>query len=140
MTETKSLDPEPRDLFASGDGWSWACAVCAIQRGLSYILRPPSTGSRTENVIDHFVSYPVIGWVVLAAAALMVVGMLHHRWRLAEVVGHIVCAAVYSLIASGVVLAALFLGQPWAASGAVAFIAAVHLSRVKAVTRGGTRP
>jgi hypothetical protein len=139
MQETTTPEPESRDLFAAGDGWSWACALCGIQRATSYLARPPQLDTRTENVIDRFVPYSGLGILILVACTLMIAGMLYHRWRVLEVIGHILCASLYVLISTSVVLAALFLGQPWAGSGAVAFIAAVHMSRVKALTRGGTR-
>lgn len=139
MTDQATPNPDPQGPFQSGDGWSWACAICAAQRGTSYLARPPELDTRTENVIDYFVAYHWLGILILLACALLVIGMVWPPWRVLEVVGHILCASLYVLISASVVGAALFLGQPWAGSGAIAFVAAVHMSRVKALTRGGTR-
>lgn len=133
MNQEKAiLDPLPDG--SAGEAWSWLCALCALQRGLSYLLRPPNQNTRTENVIEHFVPWSVWGWIVLGIAVSIMVGMVT-RCRLIELAGHIVGSAVYVLLGFSVVLSALFLGQPWAASGALTFIAIVHMARVRQVAR-----
>jgi hypothetical protein len=126
--------PAPSADGASGEVWSWLCAGCALQRGLSYLLRPPTVNTRTENVIEHFVSYTAWGWIVLAVAISVAAGLVM-GWRLLELAGHIVGSAVYVLLGGSVILSALWLGQPWAPSGALLFIAAMHMARVKQVAR-----
>lgn len=133
MTEKSALlVPEPDG--PGGAGWSWLCAACAFQRGMSYLIRPPETGTRTENVIEHFVPYQAWGWIIVALAVAIAVGMLTGM-RLMEIAGHIAGAAVYVLLGLSVVLSALFLGQPWAAAGALLFIASVHMARVAQVAK-----
>lgn len=128
-------DPEPTNRPDLGtDTWAWACAACAMQRGLSYLIRPPSTNSRTESVIEHFIPYNVWGWLLVSIAVLIAFGIAA-ECRLTELVAHILCAAAYALLSLSVILSAVFLGQQWAPSGALAFIALVHLARVKYIAR-----
>lgn len=132
--DSESIEPERGRLTFGSDGWAWACVICAFQRGTSYLFRPPETNTRTENVIEHFVSYSVWGWIILSLSIGISVCLMG-RCRILEIVCHILCASVYSLLGLSVVLSALALGQPWAASGALVFIALVHLARVRYLAR-----
>jgi hypothetical protein len=131
---------DPRDDLPGivGDNGllSWLSALVSIQRGWSYLVRPPHRGSVTENVIDRFVPYTVWGWLALAGGALILVGFFWVKGAKVEIVGHICALTVCSIVAFSVILSAVFLGQPWAASGGMVLIAVVHLERIKvAATR-----
>lgn len=126
-TETDKLPGVPGDSGIL----SWLSALVSLQRGWSYVVRPPEFRSVTSNVIDRFVPYPVWGWAAIIAGALILVGWVWSRGALLEITGHVIAATVCVGIASSVLLSAIFLDQPWAASGALVLMAVVHLERIK---------
>lgn len=105
-------------------------AAVAVTRATSYYFRPPDPAANPgAAVIEAGIGYDRWVWVLLACAALVLVGTLTPAWPL-RFAGHLIGLFAYSIFALSIIYAAIHEGDGWNSVGAVAYVAVAHAALV----------